>query len=78
MRCWRSFLQRERSHIPTTSDAFVDFTPGGETPGHLAQLQRQIGTEYQIFRAEPPVDILSFGRVQNLPVLWLCCSPASH
>ncbi len=60
---------RERSHIPTTSDAFVDFTPGGETPGHLAQLQRQIGTEYRIFRAEPPVDILSFGRVQNLPVL---------
>ena len=61
--------QRERIHIPPTSDAFVDFTPGGDTPGHLAQLQRQIGTEYQIFRAEPPVDILSFGRVQNLPVL---------
>ena len=61
--------QRERSHIPPTSDAFIDFTPGDETPEHLAQLQRQIGTEYRIFRAEPPVDILSFGRVQNLPVL---------
>ena len=60
---------REQSHIPATSDAFVDFTPGGETPGHLVQLQRQIGTEYRIFRAEPPIDILNFGRVQNLPVL---------
>ena len=59
----------EQSHIPPTSDAFVDFTPGDETPSHLAQLQRQIGTEYRIFRAEPPVDILNFGRVQNLPVL---------
>ena len=61
--------ERDRSHIPPTSDAFVDFTPGGETPDHLAQLQHQIGTEYGISRSEPPVDILSFGRVQNLPVL---------
>ena len=69
MRCSAFVPQRERSHIPPTSDAFIDFTPGDETPEHLAQLQHQIGTEYRIFRAEPPVDILSFGRVQNLPVL---------
>jgi FtsX-like permease family len=61
--------QREKSHVPTTTDAFVDFAPGAETPDHMAQLQHQMGTEYRIFRAEPPVDILSFGRVQNLPVL---------
>jgi hypothetical protein len=59
----------ERSHIPTTSDALVDFVPGAETHAHLAQLERQIGSEYRVYRAEPPTDILNFGRVQNLPVV---------
>ena len=67
--CWRSFPRGAKATSLPTSDAFVDFTSRGETPSHLAQLQRQIGTEFRIFRAEPPVDILSFGRVQNLPVL---------
>jgi hypothetical protein len=59
----------EQHNVPPTSDAFLDFVPGGQTHAHLAELERQIGPEYRVYLAEPPTDILNFGRVQDLPVL---------
>jgi hypothetical protein len=59
----------DRSHIPTTSDAFVDFAPGTDTHADVAKLERQIGPSYTVYLAEPPTDLLNFGRVQSLPVL---------
>jgi hypothetical protein len=59
----------EQHNVPPTSDAFVDFVPAGETHVHLSELERQIGSEYKVYLAEPPTDILNFGRVQDLPVV---------
>jgi FtsX-like permease family len=59
----------DTTNIPPPSDAYVDFAPGTMTPAHLAVLQHQIGNEFSVFGAQPPTDVLNFGRVQNLPVL---------
>jgi hypothetical protein len=59
----------EQQNVPPTSDAFLDFVPGRETQAHLTELERQIGSEYKVYTAEPPTDILNFGRVQDLPEL---------
>lgn len=55
--------------IPTPSDAFVDFAPGTTSAARVADLQRQIGEEYAVAAAQPPTDLLNFGRVQNLPLV---------
>ncbi|HUO48392.1 MAG TPA: ABC transporter permease, partial [Acidimicrobiales bacterium] len=57
--------------IPTPSDAFVDFAPAPaqELAQRVGDLQRQLGQEYQVTGAQPPTDLLNFGRVQSLPLV---------
>jgi hypothetical protein len=55
--------------VPPPSDAFVKFSPGAMTAGHLSQLRHQVGQEYEVLPVQPPTDLLNFGRVRDLPLM---------
>jgi hypothetical protein len=57
------------NHIPPPSDAFVKFSPGAMTAAHMNQLRHQVGEEYSVSPAQPPTDLLNFGRVRDLPLM---------
>jgi hypothetical protein len=56
------------TNVPPPSDAFVNFTHGAVTPARVAQLQHQIGEQFLVLTAQPPTDLLNFGRVRDLPL----------
>ena len=55
--------------IPIPSDAFVNFAPGAISPAAVNELRHQVGNEYTVELAQPPTELLDFGRVQDLPLL---------
>jgi ABC-type antimicrobial peptide transport system permease subunit len=56
------------TNVPPPSDAFVNFADGKVTAARVAQLQHQVGEQFQVLTAQPPTDLLNFGRVRDLPL----------
>jgi hypothetical protein len=54
--------------VPPPANAAVKFEPGVDRPAALATLRRLVGPGYEVMTAQPPTDIVNFGRVQNLPL----------
>ncbi|MGZ4207501.1 MAG: FtsX-like permease family protein, partial [Actinomycetota bacterium] len=54
---------------PPITDFLIRFAPGVDKKRALAQLLREVGSDYSAIPQTRPSDLVNFGQVQNLPLL---------
>ena len=54
---------------PPLTDVAVRFAPGVDRTVAVAALGRKLGSDYVVDTPTRPVDLVNFGRVQNLPLI---------
>jgi ABC-type lipoprotein release transport system permease subunit len=57
-------------HPPPLSDVEFRLAPGVDRARALADLAERLGSDYQLTTPGPPADLVNFGRVQNLPLIF--------
>jgi hypothetical protein len=57
-------------HPPPISDVELRLAPGADRPRALADLAKRLGSDYQLTTPKRPADLVNFGRVQNLPLIF--------
>jgi hypothetical protein len=57
-------------HPPPLSDVELRLAPGVDRARTLADLSRHLGSGYQLTTPQRPADLVNFGRVQNLPLIF--------
>ena len=57
-------------HPPPISDVELRLAPGVDRARTLADLAKRLGNQYEITTPQRPADLVNFGRVQNLPLIF--------
>jgi len=57
-------------HPPPISDVELRLAPGVDRARTLADLAKHLGSDYQLTTPRRPADLVNFGRVQNLPLIF--------
>jgi hypothetical protein len=57
-------------HPPALSDVELRLAPGLDRARTLSDLAKQLGSDYSITTPTRPADLVNFGRVQNLPLIF--------
>ena len=57
-------------HPPPLSDVELRLAPGVDRARTLADLAERLGSDYQLTTPRAPADLVNFGRVQNLPLIF--------
>jgi hypothetical protein len=57
-------------HPPPLSDVELRLAPGVDRHRALADLDKRLGGRYSISTPQRPADLVNFGRVQNLPLIF--------
>lgn len=57
-------------HPPPISDVELRLAPGVDRARTVADLAKRLGSQYEITTPQRPADLVNFGRVQNLPLIF--------